>query len=74
MLAKLTSKNQLTLPKTIMAVVEPSEYFEVTAEYGKIILSPVRINQADAVREKLKELGISSDDVSDAIAWARKPK
>ena len=32
MLAKLTSKNQLTLPKAIMAGFEGVEYFDVTAD------------------------------------------
>lgn len=34
MLAKLTSKNQLTLPKAAMSRVEPAEYVEVTAREG----------------------------------------
>jgi len=46
MLAKITSKNQITL-------------------------TPVRVQDADAVRAKLAALGISPDDVSDALAWAR---
>lgn len=32
MLAKLTSKNQITLPKAAVAGVEAAEYFDVTAE------------------------------------------
>ncbi len=72
MLAKLTSKNQITLPKSAISSVEPSTYFEVTVEAGRIVLTPVRLQQARAVREKLEELGISEQDVSDAVAWARK--
>lgn len=66
MLAKLTSKNQLTLPKSITRAVEETEYFEVEAQEGRIILTPVRIQKADAVRSKLAELGISQQDVADA--------
>jgi len=29
MLAKITSKNQLTLPKAVMQAVGPAEYFQV---------------------------------------------
>jgi hypothetical protein len=29
------------------------------------------LHQADAVRAKLEELGITQDDVGAAIAWAR---
>jgi hypothetical protein len=71
MLTKLTSKNQLTLPKSIVQQVG-AEYFEVSTENGRVILTPVRIQRADSVREKLEALGISEDDVTAAIAWARK--
>ena len=70
-LAKLTSKNQLTLPKAVTAAVEATEYFDVTTENGRIVLTPVRVNRADGVRAKLAELGLSETDVRDAVAWAR---
>ena len=71
MLAKLTSKNQLTLPKAVTRAVEATDYFDVTAENGRIVLTPVRVNRADGVRAKLAELGLSEADVNDAVAWAR---
>jgi len=71
MLAKLTSKNQLTLPKSVVLSVGKAEYYDVAVESGRIVLTPVRIQQADAVRAKLEALGIDEQDVSDAIAWAR---
>ena len=74
MLAKLTSKNQLTLPKAIIADFQGLEYFDVTKENGRIVLTPVRVNRADAVRAKLAELGMSETDVADAVAWARQRK
>jgi hypothetical protein len=72
MLAKLTSKNQITLPKVVAQAFPGAEYFEVQAEGGRIVLTPVRIGRADAVRDKLAELGIVEKDVVDAVAWARK--
>ncbi len=72
MLAKRTSKNQVTLPKAIIQMVDEADYYDVTVQNGKIVLTPVRLQQADAVRAKLEELGITPDEVSDAIAWARK--
>jgi hypothetical protein len=72
MLAKLTSKNQLTLPKSVVQSVGQAEYYDVTVETGRIVLTPVRIQQADAVRAKLEALGIDEQDVNDAIAWARR--
>ncbi len=74
MLAKLTSKNQLTLPKAVTSAVELTDYFDVTAENGRIVLTPVRVNRADGVRAKLAELGLTEADVSEAVAWARSDK
>lgn len=71
MLAKMTSKNQLTLPKSIVQSVGNADYFEVEIENGRVILTPVRIQKADAVRAKLEALGINEQDVADAVAWAR---
>ncbi|MCZ7562269.1 MAG: AbrB/MazE/SpoVT family DNA-binding domain-containing protein [Burkholderiaceae bacterium] len=72
MLAKLTSKNQITLPKTAVSSVDATEYFDVTVESGRIVLTPVRVHAAQAVREKLEQLGITERDVEDAVAWARR--
>ena len=74
MLAKLTSKNQLTLPKSVTNAVGAVEYFEVQAKGGQIILTPVRIQRADSVRAKLAELDLTEEDISDAVAWARQTK
>jgi len=71
MLAKLTSKNQITLPKAAVSALDMSEYFDVAVESGRIVLTPVRVQQAQAVRRKLEELGITEQDVADAVAWAR---
>lgn len=72
MLAKRTSKNQLTLPKAIVQMVGDAEYYDVTTDNGRIVLTPIRLQQADAVRAKLAELGIAEINVKDAIEWARK--
>ena len=55
MLAKLTSGNRLTLPKAVMSAVEGSEYLDVTEENGRIVLTPVRVNRADAVHAGLAD-------------------
>jgi hypothetical protein len=72
MLAKLTSKNQLTLPKSITKAIGDLEYFDVKVEGGQIILTPVRIQRNDGVRSKLATLNLSEQDIADAVAWARK--
>lgn len=71
MLAKRTSKNQLTLPKAIIQETGAADYYDVSTENGRIVLTPVRIQQANGVRSKLESLGITDSDVGDAIAWAR---
>jgi hypothetical protein len=70
-LAKLTGKNQLTLPKAIINAIGPVEYFDVQARDGVIVLTPVRIQRADAVRAKLAELDLKEQDIADAVTWAR---
>ena len=72
MLAKLTSKNQLTLPKAVTQAVGAADYFEVDVREGQIVLTPVRIQRSDALRAKLAELSLTEADVSDAVAWARR--
>jgi hypothetical protein len=72
MLAKITAKNQLTLPKAITNVIGPVEYFDVQTKEGVIVLTPVRIQRADAVRAKLAELNLQEQDIADAVTWARR--
>ena len=72
MLAKRTRKNQVTLPKAIVQRVGEADDYDVTVQDGKIVLTPEGLQQGDAVRAKLEALGITQDDVEDAIAWARK--
>jgi hypothetical protein len=74
MLAKLTAKNQLTLPKAVTKAVGQAEYFDVEARDGQIVLTPVRIQRADAVRAKLEALNLTDNDVADAVAWVRTRK
>lgn len=72
MLAKITAKNQLTLPKAVTQAVGASEYVDVQVSEGRIVLTPVRIQRGDAVRAKLAELNLSEADVDAAVAWARR--
>ena len=73
MLAKITAKNQLTLPKSLTQAVGATEYFDVQVRAGQLILTPVRIQRGDAVRAKLSELGLTQDDIAAAVVWARTP-
>jgi hypothetical protein len=72
MLAKINGRNQLTLPKSVTDALGAVEYFEVEVANGRVVLTPVRIQCVDAVRAKLAELDLTDQDVSDAVAWARR--
>jgi hypothetical protein len=71
MLAKRTSKNQLTLPKAIVSQFPMAEYFDVSTDGSSIVLRPVEMSRAGMVRERLAKLGLTESDVADAVAWAR---
>jgi bifunctional DNA-binding transcriptional regulator/antitoxin component of YhaV-PrlF toxin-antitoxin module len=74
MLAKLTSKNQLTLPKAVVSQFPGTRYFEVRADQGRIVLVPARVSSLEGVWEKIESLGIGEQDVENAVRWARKRK
>ena len=78
MLAKKTSKNQLTLPKEVAEKFQGIEYFDVRVEGRVIELRPVRVEPEEGgvdlarIREKIKRLGVTGDDVATAVRWARR--
>jgi bifunctional DNA-binding transcriptional regulator/antitoxin component of YhaV-PrlF toxin-antitoxin module len=71
MLAKVTSKNQLTLPKAILQQIGEVEYFDIHADDGKIVLTPVKLHSVERIRQKLEDLGITENDIADAVSFAR---
>ena len=74
MLAKLTSKNQITIPKKVLSHLPKVEYFEVDIKEGAVVLKPITIYETDTVkiRNKMKKLGLSETSVAEAVKWARK--
>jgi AbrB family looped-hinge helix DNA binding protein len=70
-LAKKTSKNQITLPKRIADQFPAVDYFEVTTEGGRIVLRPVEVDPVARVNAKLAAMGLDDEDVRDAVKWAR---
>ncbi len=78
MLAKKTSKNQVTLPREIADQFPDTDYFDIAIKENLIILTPVRISpvslSAEGIRSKMQKLGISQNDVRDAVRWARRRK
>ncbi len=78
MLAKKTSKNQLTLPNSIAGKFEGTDYFDISVKDNSIVLKPVRITPAEStlqsVRDKIEALGLKDEDIREAIRWARRKK
>jgi hypothetical protein len=71
MLAKLTVKNQLTLPKALLTQFKGVEYFDVSVEGESLRLKPLKMSRVEEAWDKLEELGITEQDVTDAVEWAR---
>jgi len=71
MLAKVTTKNQLTLPKRMLDAVGSPSYFQVELDEGRLVLTPAHVGAADAVWRKLDALGLTEADIKEAINWAR---
>ena len=71
-IAKKTSKNQITLPRSVVERFPGVEYFDVREEDGRIVLRPVRPGSADEARRKLAALKISEQDIATAVRWARR--
>jgi hypothetical protein len=78
LLAKKTSKNQITIPKKIAESFPDVEYFDIRVEGDKILLAPAKVLPAgptlERVREKMRQLGITGNDVSEAVRWARRQR
>ena len=74
MIAKKTSKNQLTLPKKVVERFPDVEYFDVRADEAQITLLPVRPGELQQVQARLKRLGLSETDVRDAVTCARRSR
>jgi hypothetical protein len=75
-LAKKTVKNQITLPKAIVAQLPAVDYFEVSLRGQEIVLSPVvptvpgqRLRE---VRARMRALGLTEKSVEEAVRWARR--
>lgn len=74
MLAKLTSKNQLTLPSAVVSQFVGVEHYDVSTEGDSIVLRPLRRSRSDEVRAKLAALSLSDSDIVKAVNWARRSR
>ena len=74
MIAKVTSKNQITIPKKIMDQLPGTQYFEVELRDGIVTLKPLVTYDTDLkkIRAKMKKLGLTQNCVNEAVKWARR--
>ena len=75
MLAKLTSKNQLTLPVESLRQMPRAEYFEVTLEAGHLVLAPVAVVPAfdlERIRDAIEASRLTEAAVEEAVDRARR--
>ena len=71
MVAVLTGDNQLTIIDGVLGEFQHGDYFEVVIDDGRIVLTPIEPAPMEAVWAKIEALGITEEDVADAIEWAR---
>ena len=76
MLAKITSKNQITIPKKIIEKIPDVKHFDIGFKNGVVILKPIKFfdTNLDQIRSKIKRLGLKEDSVAEAIQWAKSKK
>ena len=76
MLAKITSKNQITIPKKIIEKIPGIKHFDLEFKDGIIIMKPIKFYDTNLyqIRAKVKKLGLKENNVAEAIKWAKSKK
>ncbi|OHE58020.1 MAG: hypothetical protein A2Z99_06670 [Treponema sp. GWB1_62_6] len=77
MLCKVTSKNQLTLPKEILDRFKNREYFDARLENGRIILEPMIVRpvvgeRLNGIRDAVAESGPDESEIESIVHEARR--
>ena len=67
----LNDGNQIAIPKSIADAYADTSFFEITQEDGRLVLTPHQRNP-QALHDHFAALGITEEDVADAVAWARR--
>jgi len=76
MLAKITSKNQITIPKKIIEKMPNIKHFDIEFKDGVVIMKPIKFydTNLDQIRAKIKKLELTEDSVAEAIKWVKSKK
>jgi len=69
MLAKLTAKNQITIPKKLVDQLPDVKYFDVQLKDGVVVLKPLRVYDTDLgqIRSRIKKLSAEPSMCSRSI-------
>jgi hypothetical protein len=72
-LVKLSSKNQVTVPRKILAQMPATQFLDVEWKDGAIVMKPVAVVETNLenIREKMKRFGLNENSVIEAIQCAR---
>ena len=70
MLAKITSKNQITIPKKIMTQIPEVKYFDLELRDGIIFMKPLKLydTNLDQIRSKIQTLGLEPNSINPNVA------
>lgn len=73
MLVKITSKNQITIPKQFVEKFQDVQYLDIQYQDGALVLRPVKTYETDleSIRNKMNKLGLGPESVQEAVDWAR---
>ncbi len=79
MLCKMTSKNQITLPKEVLRDFGGREYFNARVEDGRIILEPMIVRPVETrmlsdIRDRIQAQGLSEETSASLIDEARRAR
>ena len=71
--AVFTDENKLALSAQTVSELQlqHGDYFEISVEDGRIVLTPIQDSTMETVWATIAALGITEQDVADAIEWAR---
>ena len=60
MLIKLSSKNQVTVPRRLLAKLPSTKYFEVELENGALVMKPGGLveTELEQIQRKMTDLGL----------------
>jgi bifunctional DNA-binding transcriptional regulator/antitoxin component of YhaV-PrlF toxin-antitoxin module len=79
MLCKVSSKNQITLPKEIMAAFQNRDYFDARVERGRIVLEPMIVRPVESpelarIRDHVEQAGLDESIVDQLVAEAKRAR